>query len=931
MNGLNISLLKRSWLKSGTIKPWQGLVMRRIVIGKITTVYASLIWLPTGEKLAEISYDPVSGYNITVFGKDGFYEKKFPASVYSISFITDPVLSGAYNAHLDSIVGKFKFRGLGKELQWLELLKTQNRINKMLNLYFGVMRQVREIMDFIGRLIDIEKVRSGNAAYIAQNQDRMVFNANRLFLMERFGSLSIYLEELKKEITAIRQRIELIGNSDNQVGFDAAVNWLGGCIDTLANIQRGNAAEIDGLSELLRTISDSSEIGIIYPLLSFMIPWEYRLKNFRKYMVWLLTESGVQLMPNGDLELPATAAQPVFAPAVVPAAPVDSTKLFGAALFPLLFNSSIPDLNHSSIIIKYVIIAAAILAFLVASRPLIEKGIAKLLERRAKRTPQRELFMIEKVFSILLLFVLSKTTIFACLFLSGIEFVKNFILSLFLDNPIKKNGTEFPVSDILTVQNVHRKSSLDMALSFWASYVQVRNIQQVTAKELAYFLSPHSKWEHEAASQGKEPFRQMDNAARGGFDDREIFLIYHRGKYHPILINGNHRIMLMFAIADWEGIDISKVTFVSDEIIHLPANFIGDIIFSLLFMPILILMQRFDLFANAARIYERLMKSETSAYPLLVPLADQNQAEQRYGQNKNLTDINVNNLDLQYPEAFVDNHYNVLQQVLKLLEQLLGRAPPKLFKWRLIITTDSNFTEGNVAACNIDDKIVYIHPYFFKLDQTRQLEILYHELISHICKGLSDINDAAMRDTRLGIVFRTFMPLLFGDDFKVGNESRGFITREYLRYIVGSDQFDPEYLVAMFEDISQKWPELGVKFSPAVDPNILQTERIAHDPDFSLSIGGGWYIHHGSKLRLRIITADSLKERNKLEGPSEEIIAGLEEISDAAFKNGEKEVYEIATWLVSRIEQRLRCGWLPSWFILEARDTQGVLCGLVRA
>ncbi|MFA6350282.1 MAG: GNAT family N-acetyltransferase, partial [Candidatus Omnitrophota bacterium] len=55
-------------------------------------------------------------------------------------------------------------------------------------------------------------------------------------------------------------------------------------------------------------------------------------------------------------------------------------------------------------------------------------------------------------------------------------------------------------------------------------------------------------------------------------------------------------------------------------------------------------------------------------------------------------------------------------------------------------------TQGMVAACDISAKIAYIHPYFFKLSEAKQSEILYHEFISHVVKGIEDEN-LAMRDT----------------------------------------------------------------------------------------------------------------------------------------------------------------------------------------
>ncbi|MCX5694401.1 MAG: ROK family protein, partial [Candidatus Omnitrophica bacterium] len=160
-----------------------------------------------------------------------------------------------------------------------------------------------------------------------------------------------------------------------------------------------------------------------------------------------------------------------------------------------------------------------------------------------------------------------------------------------------------------------------------------------------------------------------------------------------------------------------------------------------------------DLLINKHKI-----ESERSPFYLLVPVAFQEQEEREFGKNKTLTNIEVKGLDSTNPESFVDNHFEISSKRLAELEQRLGRAPPELAKWRLVITTDSNLTKGNVAACDIENHIVYIHPYFFNISaedcakegltlERLQLKILYHELISHITKGLSDINDEAKKDT----------------------------------------------------------------------------------------------------------------------------------------------------------------------------------------
>lgn len=153
-------------------------------------------------------------------------------------------------------------------------------------------------------------------------------------------------------------------------------------------------------------------------------------------------------------------------------------------------------------------------------------------------------------------------------------------------------------------------------------------------------------------------------------------------------------------------------------------------------------------------ISSALKPKQTSTYPLAVPAQAQREAEDRYGQNRTLTEIrNIGAFDLRYPEKFLDNHYDFLRQKLELLRQLFGRAPPR---WGLVITTDLSLTQGNVAACDIAKKIVFIHPYFFELTyenlipsekEAKQLEILCHELISHITKRIRN-EDNALMDTR---------------------------------------------------------------------------------------------------------------------------------------------------------------------------------------
>jgi HEAT repeat protein/SAM-dependent MidA family methyltransferase len=152
-----------------------------------------------------------------------------------------------------------------------------------------------------------------------------------------------------------------------------------------------------------------------------------------------------------------------------------------------------------------------------------------------------------------------------------------------------------------------------------------------------------------------------------------------------------------------------------------------------------------------------------NCYPLPISAGSQKEAEIKFGKNRILADITVSNFNLPYFEFSLFDGHKKLQRLLSMLERSFGRAPPavsavelpavskaellKLVSWNLVISTDLNLTQGNVAACNIDTKTVYLHPYFFELPESKQLEILCHELISHIVKGIGD-EDAAMEDTR---------------------------------------------------------------------------------------------------------------------------------------------------------------------------------------
>jgi ribose-phosphate pyrophosphokinase len=138
---------------------------------------------------------------------------------------------------------------------------------------------------------------------------------------------------------------------------------------------------------------------------------------------------------------------------------------------------------------------------------------------------------------------------------------------------------------------------------------------------------------------------------------------------------------------------------------------------------------------------------DNRCYPLAVPLDERLRAEGAYGENMNVGEALINGLNLRFNSAMPADYREILQERMGWLRQLLGRAPPELAYLSLIVSTDLDLTEGNVASCDISRRIVYLHPYFFNLTEDKQVEILYHELISHIARGIYD-EEPALEDTR---------------------------------------------------------------------------------------------------------------------------------------------------------------------------------------
>ncbi|MBU1997258.1 MAG: STAS domain-containing protein, partial [Candidatus Omnitrophica bacterium] len=83
---------------------------------------------------------------------------------------------------------------------------------------------------------------------------------------------------------------------------------------------------------------------------------------------------------------------------------------------------------------------------------------------------------------------------------------------------------------------------------------------------------------------------------------------------------------------------------------------------------------------------------------------------------------------------------------------LASKLEKLLESTRFVVTTkkrylkDENSDAVMVASCNINENVVYFHPHFFSLPQATQTRIIYHEIISHILKGIFNEKEA-MRDT----------------------------------------------------------------------------------------------------------------------------------------------------------------------------------------
>ncbi|MFC1675042.1 AAA family ATPase, partial [Candidatus Omnitrophota bacterium] len=152
-------------------------------------------------------------------------------------------------------------------------------------------------------------------------------------------------------------------------------------------------------------------------------------------------------------------------------------------------------------------------------------------------------------------------------------------------------------------------------------------------------------------------------------------------------------------------------------------------------------------------------EESSAAYPLEVPEEEHKDlvvpqfGEDRIGLAKFIRGDRSYSIELFEDNRFYTDWYEIIRQRLEKLAKLV-RGPPV---FHVELTSDPQYLDinqetglPNVAACDINRKIIFIHPYFFKLSEAKQLEILYHELISHIEKGITDEAEG-VRDTEAAV------------------------------------------------------------------------------------------------------------------------------------------------------------------------------------
>ncbi|MCM8827521.1 MAG: ATP-binding protein, partial [Candidatus Omnitrophica bacterium] len=153
-----------------------------------------------------------------------------------------------------------------------------------------------------------------------------------------------------------------------------------------------------------------------------------------------------------------------------------------------------------------------------------------------------------------------------------------------------------------------------------------------------------------------------------------------------------------------------------------------------------------------------------SYHKLAVPEEAQRHAEQKFGKNWTSKGFTLKDIETAIKiQGLSEENAQILQERLtELLEAITKTGPPEITNRFKEILPQITFYLTNdpqklgkdpktglpyIASCKIKSKEVYFHVIdFFNQPLEKQIEILYHELISHIVKGKTN-EEEAMEDT----------------------------------------------------------------------------------------------------------------------------------------------------------------------------------------
>ncbi|HNV23525.1 MAG TPA: tetratricopeptide repeat protein, partial [Candidatus Omnitrophota bacterium] len=149
------------------------------------------------------------------------------------------------------------------------------------------------------------------------------------------------------------------------------------------------------------------------------------------------------------------------------------------------------------------------------------------------------------------------------------------------------------------------------------------------------------------------------------------------------------------------------------------------------------------------------MKQESlflNNYPLAVPRSVQRDISDRFGLKDlmKVTDQIKEEIALDQPRVSSFWQIFLKEKFISTIDTLRRELARDVLDVIFVITADpkklqtDDFGFCYVSSCNISERTVYLHPYFFMLDATKRLEILFHEIQAHIFLGIRDEEEAML-------------------------------------------------------------------------------------------------------------------------------------------------------------------------------------------